>query len=283
MLLDVTGICAGYYPGTPVLEDIDLQLEAGGFLGLIGPNGSGKSTLLRVLAGILKPWSGCVRLDGSDVGGVSRRQMARTIAVVPQETVSPFAFTVGEIVAMGRHPYISRFGGLDADDVRAVAEALERTDTANLTSRSILELSGGERQRVVIARALAQQPRLLLLDEPTNHLDINHQVEVLDLLYDLNRNDGLAIVFVTHDLNAAAEYTDHVVLLTPGGRIHAAGAPGEVITVDHVEAVYDVRVAVVESAGRPRITPVSRRHPQAHPAGVPGGTPIPVASEKRNP
>jgi iron complex transport system ATP-binding protein len=149
----------------------------------------------------------------------------------------------------------------------------------HLTSRSILELSGGERQRVVIARALAQQPRLLLLDEPTNHLDINHQVEILDLLYDLNRSDGLAIVCVTHDLNAAAEYTDQVVLLAPGGRIHAAGAPGDVITVDHVEAVYGVRVAVVDCAGRPRITPVSRRHPQAHQADVPNRAPIPVASE----
>ena len=279
MLLDVTGIHAGYYPGNAVLEDVDVQLEASGFLGLIGPNGSGKSTLLRVLAGVLAPWSGRVRLDGSDISELSRRQMARTIAVVPQETVSPFAFTVGEIVAMGRHPYMSRFGGLAAGDVRAVAGAMERTDTVHLTSRSILELSGGERQRVVIARALAQQPRLLLLDEPTNHLDINHQVEILDLLYDLNRSDGLAIVCVTHDLNAAAEYTDQVVLLAPGGRIHAAGAPGDVITVDHVEAVYGVRVAVVDCAGRPRITPVSRRHPQAHQADVPNRAPIPVASE----
>ena len=272
MLLDVTGIRAGYYPENPVLDDVDLRLSAGGFLGLIGPNGSGKSTLLRVLAGVLTPWAGQVCLDGANVLDLSRRQLARTIAVVPQEILSPFAFTAGEIVAMGRHPYLPRFGGLGAEDMSAVTDAMERTGTAQLASRSILELSGGERQRVVIARALAQQPRLLLLDEPTNHLDINHQVEVLDLLYDLNRNDGLAIVCVTHDLNAAAEYTDHVVLMAPGGRVHAAGPPGDVITADHVEAVYGIRVAVIDTAGRPRITPWSRRHPQ-----MPVPETIPVA------
>ena len=266
MLLDVTGIRAGYYPENPVLDDVDLRLSAGGFLGLIGPNGSGKSTLLRVLAGVLTPWAGQVCLDGANVLDLSRRQLARTIAVVPQEILSPFAFTAGEIVAMGRHPYLPRFGGLGAEDMSAVTDAM--------ASRSILELSGGERQRVVIARALAQQPRLLLLDEPTNHLDINHQVEVLDLLYDLNRNDGLAIVCVTHDLNAAAEYTDHVVLMAPGGRVHAAGPPGDVITADHVEAVYGIRVAVIDTAGRPRITPWSRRHPQ-----MPVPETIPVAPE----
>ena len=274
MLLDVTGIRAGYYPENPVLDDVDLRLSAGGFLGLIGPNGSGKSTLLRVLAGVLTPWAGQVCLDGANVLDLSRRQLARTIAVVPQEILSPFAFTAGEIVAMGRHPYLPRFGGLWAEDMSAVTDAMERTGTAQLASRSILELSGGERQRVVIARALAQQPRLLLLDEPTNHLDINHQVEVLDLLYDLNRNDGLAIVCVTHDLNAAAEYTDHVVLMAPGGRVHAAGPPGDVITADHVEAVYGIRVAVIDTAGRPRITPWSRRHPQ-----MPVPETIPVAPE----
>jgi len=259
MLLDVTGISAGYYPGTAVIDDVDVCLPAGGFLGLIGPNGSGKSTLLRVLAGVLAPWSGVVRLDGVDIRTQSRRQLARTLAVVPQDTVTPFAFTAGQIVAMGRHPYLRRLGGLGVSDQHAVAEAMERTGTAHLAARSILELSGGERQRVVIARALAQQPRLLLLDEPTNHLDINHQVEVLDLLYDLNHSDGLAIVCVTHDLNAAAEYTDHVVLMAAGGRVHAAGAPADVITADHVEAVYGVRVAISATSGGPRITPLSRR------------------------
>jgi len=274
MLLQVTGIHAGYYPDTPVLQEVDLRLSAGGFLGLIGPNGSGKSTLLRVLAGVLAPWSGSVLLDGADVGQVSRRQLARTVAVVPQDSVSPFAFTAGEIVAMGRHPYLPRFGGLDARDRCAVSQAMERTDTAHLAARSIVELSGGERQRIVIARALAQQPRLLLLDEPTTHLDINHQVEVLDLLYDLNRSDGLAIVCVTHDLNAAAEYTDQVVLMAPGGRVHAFGTPAEVITADHVEAVYGIRVAINDADGRPRITPLSRRR-----ARVPAPAPIPVAPE----
>lgn len=257
-LLQVTAIRAGYYADVPVLDNVDLHLPAGGFLGLIGPNGSGKSTLLRVLAGVLQPWSGLVRLQGVDMAGLSRSELARTVAVVPQDTTSPFAFTVGEVVAMGRHPYLRRFGGLTTTDTKAVTEAMERTGTAHLSGRSILELSGGERQRVVIARALAQQPRLLLLDEPTNHLDINHQVEVLDLLYDLHK-DGLAIVCVTHDLNAAAEYADTVVLMATGGRVHAAGEPGVVITPANVEAVYGVAVTVTDSGGRPRIVPQSRR------------------------
>lgn len=257
-LLNVTAIRAGYYEDVPVLDDVDLQLSAGGFLCLIGPNGSGKSTLLRVLAGVLRPWTGSIQLDGVDLFGLSRTDLARTVAVVPQDTTTPFAFTAGEIVAMGRHPYLRRFGGLTAADTLAVHQAMERTGTLQLARRSILELSGGERQRVVIARALAQQPRLLLLDEPTNHLDINHQVEVLDLLYDLHK-DGLAIICVTHDLNAAAEYADTVVLLAAGGRVHAAGLPQEVISAVNVEAVYGVAVTVTSSGGRPRIVPQSRR------------------------
>jgi iron complex transport system ATP-binding protein len=273
MLLEVTGIRAGYYRDTAVLQDVSLELAAGGFLGLIGPNGSGKSTLLRVLAGVLAPWSGAVRLDESDLSALSRRQLARTIAVVPQETTSPFAFTVAETVAMGRHAYLPRFGGSSVEDRQVVNDAMERTDTAHLASRSVVELSGGERQRVVIARALAQQPRLLLLDEPTNHLDINHQIEVLDLLYDLNRTDGLAIVCVTHDLNAAAEYAQHIVLLASGGRVHTSGVPADVITADHVRAVYGARVAVDHVAGRPRIAPVSRRLPDTL------SVPTPIAPE----
>lgn len=263
-LLQVEGLRAGYYADTPVLDGIDLDLPAGGFLALIGPNGSGKSTLLRVLAGVLAPWSGQVRLDGVDTRELTRREMARSLAVVPQETISPFGFTAGEVVAMGRHPFLGAFGSLGPADREAIDAALRRTGTQHLAQRSILELSGGERQRVVIARALAQLPRLLLLDEPTNHLDINHQVEVLDLLYDLNRNDGLAIVCVTHDLNAAAQYARRVLLLARGGRVHAAGAPAEVITAPHVQAVYGIAVDVADEGGRPRIWPRFRDQVRTH-------------------
>jgi iron complex transport system ATP-binding protein len=259
LLLDVSQVSAGYYPGEPVLQAVDLHLEAGGFLGLIGPNGSGKSTLLRVIGGVLAPWSGKVGVDGRDLTQLSRRDLARTVAVVPQETLSTFAFSASEIVAMGRHPHLRRIGGLGSSDRRAVDEAMERTGTRSLAERSILELSGGERQRVIIARALAQQPRLLLLDEPTNHLDIAHQVEVLDLLYDLNRNDRLAIVCVTHDLNVVSGYADQVVLMAPGGRVSASGSPDQVLTSERIAQVYGVDVSVAIVDGQSRVLPLSRR------------------------
>ena len=145
------------------------------------------------------------------------------------------------------------------DNRRAVDEAMERTGTRSLAERSILELSGGERQRVIIARALAQQPRLLLLDEPTNHLDIAHQVEVLDLLYDLNRNDRLAIVCVTHDLNVVSGYADQVVLMAPGGRVSASGSPDQVLTSERIAQVYGVDVSVAIVDGQSRVLPLSRR------------------------
>lgn len=261
-MLHAAGLTAGYHRGTPVLNGVDLHVPAGGFLALIGPNGSGKSTLLRVLAGVLEPWSGQVELDGQDTSLWARRQLARAIAVVPQEATSPFAFTAGEIVAMGRHPYLRPFGSLDTADSDAVGQAMARTGTEHLADRSVLELSGGERQRVIIARALAQEPRLLLLDEPTNHLDINHQVEVLDLLHQLHGDGGLAIVCVTHDINAAAQYADDVVMLAPGGTVHAAGPPQAVIDAEHIETLYGIGVDVTQADGRPRVWPRSRRlHP----------------------
>ena len=273
MLLEVAQVSVGYYPKEPVLDAVDLQLEAGGFLGLIGPNGSGKSTLLRVLGGVLKPWSGRVCIDGRDLSELSRRELARTVAVVPQQTLISFSFTVSEVVAMGRHPHLPRIGGPGERDRRAVEEALERTGTRELAGRSILELSGGERQRVVIARALAQKPRLLLLDEPTNHLDINHQVEVLDLLYDLNRTDRLALICVTHDLNVASGYADQVVLLAPGGRVCAAGPPAEVLTSERIAQVYGVEVSIASVGGQPRVLPLSRRlHREPTPAVAAGAS-----------
>ncbi|MEE2657407.1 MAG: ABC transporter ATP-binding protein, partial [Candidatus Latescibacterota bacterium] len=216
MLLSLASVSAGYYPGTPVLSDIDLAVSQGEFLGLIGPNGSGKSTLLRVIAGVLAVQTGCIRLDGRELSQISRRQLARSLAVVPQETASMFGFSVREVVAMGRHPFLGPLGGLSSEDVGVISEALRLTDTAGLTERSILELSGGERQRVIVARALAQRPRLLLLDEPTNHLDINHQIEIFDLLRALNRKHGLTLMCITHDLNFAGEYCDRIVLVHDG-------------------------------------------------------------------
>ncbi len=258
-LLQLNNVTVGYQAGVPVLREVSLCVEDGAFAALIGPNGSGKSTLLRVAAGVMEPWSGHVTLAGQNLMSCSRRDLARRIAVVPQATVSDFEFSVGETVAMGRHPHLKRFQGMGDQDRLAVARALELTSTADLAHRSIRELSGGERQRVIIARALAQQPQLLLLDEPTNHLDINHQVEILDLLTQLHEETGLTLVCVTHDLNAAAEFAEQLVLME-SGRPLAIGNAGQVLTEQLIHQAYGVEVWIEQIGGCARIIPKSRRY-----------------------
>ena len=260
-LLDLTGVSAGYRRGDPVIRGISLSLEEGAFLGLIGPNGCGKSTLIRAVSGVLPLSDGQVRLDGELLSGLSRKEIARTIAVLPQDTSCTFPFSVREIVTMGRYPHLARFQGLAPADEEIVEESLSLTDTLALEARSITALSGGERQRVMVARALAQRPRLLLLDEPTSHLDINHQVEVFDLLQRLNRNHGLTLICVTHDLNYAAEYCDRLLLISEGVS-YSCGPPEEVVTAEAIARVYGVEVEVdlSGSGGRPRVTPLSRLH-----------------------
>lgn len=268
-LLELTGVSAGYGTGDPVVRGVDLQLAEGDFLGLIGPNGCGKSTLMRAAAGALPLRAGRVVLEGRDLERCSRRELARLLGVVAQESLFAPGFAVHEIVAMGRHPHLGRFGRPGPHDELQVQQALDRTGIRHLAGREAVALSGGERQRVAIARALAQSPRLLLLDEPTNHLDINHQVEVFDLLHDLNREQGLAILCVTHDLNLAAEYCSAIALLEQG-QLRAYGSPGEVLTPGLLGAAYGVEVVVEEVGGTPRIFPVTRR---SRPCLAAGGSP----------
>ena len=257
-LFEVEALCAGYRAGEPVIEQIDLRVEEGSFTGLIGPNGCGKTTLLRAMAGVLKAASGVVRFQGQELDLLSRREIARHCAVVPQETAISFAFTVREIVTMGRHPYVGRFRLLSPEDERIVDEMMERTATRSLAGRSVLELSGGERQRVVIARALCQQPQALLLDEPTAHLDINHQIELLELLHELCAEQRLTIVCATHDLNHASAYCDRI-LLMQGGRTRAFGSPAEVISHGLIRDTYGVDVHIEGDGERPIVVPVSSR------------------------
>lgn len=259
--LQLDDVTVGYQDGIPVLRQVTVSFAAGAFTALIGPNGSGKSTLLRIASGVLPPWSGRVSLDGENLDSYSRRDLARRIAVVPQAAVSDFDFSVEETVAMGRHPHLKRFQGMGDEDRAAIAQAMELTSTTDLARRGIRELSGGERQRVIIARALAQQPRLLLLDEPTNHLDINHQLEILDLLSELHEQTGLTLVCVTHDLNAAAEFAEHLVLME-AGQLLAVGRADEVLTEQLVRQAYGVDVWIEEIGGCARIIPKSRRRSQ---------------------
>ncbi len=231
------------YSDVPVLRGVNLNLNKGDFIALIGPNGSGKTTLLKMLAGILAPRAGRVAWEARDLRALPRREIARRIALVPQELTLPYAFSVEEVVALGRTPYVRAFLGETRADRDAIARALEQTGTRALAERFFSDLSGGERQRVVIAMALAQEPQGLLLDEPTVHLDINHQIEILDLIHRLNRERGLTVLATMHDLNLAALYFDRLVLLNDG-RIVAEGSPREVLTVETIARVFNARVAI---------------------------------------
>ncbi|PWJ15886.1 ABC transporter ATP-binding protein [Jannaschia seohaensis] len=239
--------------GHPVLEDVSLDVTPGQVLGIVGPNGAGKSTLLRLLYRYLRPASGRVLVDGQDIWEMEAREVARSVAVVLQEQPSDFALTVREIVTLGRAPHRSGLARPGLRDERIVATALARLDLSRLADRRIGTLSGGERQRVMVARALAQEPRLLILDEPTNHLDIRHQLEVLALV----RTLGLTVVTSLHDINLAADLADRVLVLARG-RCLAQGVPAEVLTEDLIARAFHVRVQ------RQTLTPSGAAHLTFH-------------------
>lgn len=247
------------YNCIPALEGVAFRVERGDFAGIIGPNGSGKTTLLKAISKVLEPRRGTVMVDGRDVLSLSRRQLARLLTTVPQETHLDFAFTVEEIVRMGRFSHIPRLRGEGRVDRELVREAMVLTETYHLASRPVTEISGGERQRVVIARALAQQPEILLLDEPTSHLDIGYQTEILDLLKGLNRRGKFTVLAVFHDLNLATQYCDYLILLCKG-KVAAIGPPEKVVTSENVRLAYGIEAIVTPHPvyGSPMVTPVSK-------------------------
>ena len=241
--LDARGLTFSFN-GTPVLDQVDLNLEPGRMLGVIGPNGAGKSTLVRLLSRLLVPAGGEVRLNGRALAQWPRSAMARVLAVVPQDPELPPAFTTWEMVLMGRTPYLGWFGQESERDRAVARQAMEDTGTWHLSGRFVSQLSGGEQQRVVIARALAQEPQVLLLDEPTAHLDINHQVEMLNLISHLVRLRQLAALAIFHDLNLASQFCDQLLLLDKG-RVAARGAPAQVLTPTVIQGAYGARVEVM--------------------------------------
>jgi iron complex transport system ATP-binding protein len=244
------------YNGNEVLRDISFDIQPGEFVGLIGPNGSGKTTLLKLIEGILPPREGEILIQGKPVGQMKRRALARIIAVVPQESSTVFPFVVHEVVLMGRTPHLAPWQFEGAKDYDIVNRALAMTDTMHLADRPMDRLSGGERQRVLIARALAQEPRVMLLDEPTAFLDIRHQVVFFNLIKWLNKNERLTVLAVTHDVNLAALYCDRIILLGEGS-IRVMGRPVDVVTEEHMQAVYNTPVFVDRHpiVGLPRVTP----------------------------
>ncbi len=246
-----------------VLREVSLEVERGGFLGILGPNGSGKTTLLNLVDGILSPREGRVFLEGEDAATLDRDELARRVAVVPQDSPLIFPFTVQEIVLMGRTPHLGRWRFEGQRDFEIARDAMKRTGTLPLAGRPMSELSGGERQRVLIARALAQEPRILLLDEPTSNLDIHHQLAFFSLVEDLNRTRGLTVVAVSHDINLASLYCRRIALLKDGA-VCGEGRPEDIITEESIRDVFGapVRVDRHPETGRPRITPIRHHLPE---------------------
>lgn len=254
-IIKIENLSFSYTRRSTILEDVSFDVKAGTFLSIAGPNGAGKTTLINLLCGLLRAQAGSITIDSARIESYSARRLAQKIAVVRQEFVPVFDFTVAEVVSMARAPYLGTFGFESKIDRDTVGEALEATDTACFALRTLGSLSGGERQRVFIAKALAQNTPILLLDEPTTFLDLKHQVEVYDLLKVAQLEKGKTIIAVTHDINLAAQYCDDVLLLTGGppaqqrslngtagrGRYHI-GKTKDVFSTEQIERVFGVKV-----------------------------------------
>ncbi len=242
--------------GVRILRDVSLAAAEGEFVTIIGPNGAGKTTLLKCVMRILAGGTGEIRIAGRELGSYTQRELARVVSYVPQADGRLLPFTVREFVMMGRYPHLSPFSVTAPEDVAAVERAMEMTGSAEFADRPLDTLSGGERQGALIAAALAQGAKLLLLDEPATFLDPRHEAEMARLLLRANREGGVTIVAVTHDVNAAALRSDRVVALK-GGRVVFAGTGGELMTDEALELIYDKRFLLVEhpSAGMPVAVP----------------------------
>ena len=242
LTLRLEQVSLGYGKRT-ILEDASLEANPGEVLGIIGPNGSGKSTLLRGMTRLLTPSSGHIFIDGHTIDQLKHSDLAQLVAVVPQNAVLPELFTAVEVVLMGRTPHLGLFKYENNNDFTIVYKAMEATNTVHLAERRVGELSGGEKQRLVIARALAQEPKIILLDEPTAHLDINYQIETLEMIRHLCLEQNLLVIIALHDLNLAVQYCDRLVILNHG-KIYSQGTPETVVTAQTIKEVYGADVCV---------------------------------------
>jgi iron complex transport system ATP-binding protein len=249
------------YDDRIVIDGLDLEVPPGQITAVVGPNACGKSTLLRTLARLLTPRDGAVYLDGRSIHDLPTRQVAQRLGILPQSPVTPEGMTVSDLVGRGRAPHQTWWRQWSTSDEGAVRDALAATEMTDLADRRVDELSGGQRQRAWIAMAVAQGTPVLLLDEPTTYLDLAHQIDVLDLVVDLNRDEGRTIVMVLHDLPQACRYADHLIAMK-AGRIVASGRPSEVITEELVDTVFGVRCQVTPDpvSGTPMVIPISRHH-----------------------
>jgi iron complex transport system ATP-binding protein len=254
-LLELSHVCFRY-DGMFSLDDISMTVGQGDFLGILGPNGSGKSTLLRIIDGILKPHAGQILIGGKNLRDMKRKEIARRIALLPQESVFHFTFDCLEIVLQGRAPHLSTFRLGGKEDVEIAMDSMHLTDTADFVGRSINSLSGGERQRVLLARAIAQQSDILILDEPTANLDLRYQLDLARRLGEIHRERSMTIIIVSHDLNLVSACCSSLVLINKG-RIFAQGSPEAVLTKEKIDALFNVSVVVDRNplSGTPRIYP----------------------------
>ncbi len=249
------------YGEREIVRDLSVTVPPGRITVIVGPNACGKSTLLRSMARLLAPTAGAVLLNGRSIQEMPTKEVAAVLGILPQSPTAPEGITVSDLVGRGRYPHQGWFRRWSAEDDEAVAQALLSTDVLELADRPVDELSGGQRQRVWIAMALAQRTDILLLDEPTTYLDASHQLDVLDLLTDLNRERGVTMVAVLHDLNLACRYADHMIAMK-GGRILAEGAPVDIVTEELVGEVFGMRCSVIEdpASATPMVVPLGRHH-----------------------
>lgn len=255
--LHVDGATIGYDKHI-ISEELSVEIPDASFTVIVGPNACGKSTLLRGLSRLLKPSTGRVILDGADIHSLKAKEVARRVGLLPQTSIAPDGITVADLVARGRYPYQRLIRQWTPEDERAVVDAMAATHVTSLSGRLVDELSGGQRQRVWVAMALAQETGILLLDEPTTFLDITHQIELLELFTDLNR-DGRTLVAVLHDLNHAARYGTHLIAMREG-QVVAEGAPEQIVTAELVEDVFGLKCVVVPDpvSHTPSVVPLGR-------------------------
>lgn len=258
--LHVKDVSVGYGERT-VLDTLNVDIKRGAVTSIVGPNGCGKSTLLRTMSRLLNPTKGEIVLDGKSIHDIPTRKLATQLGLLPQTPIAPDGILVADLVGRGRTPHQGILGRWSQQDYDIVAEALETTGISDLAERSIDELSGGQRQRVWIAMALAQRTDTLLLDEPTTYLDVKHQLDVLDLLTELNRDRGTTIVMVLHDLNLAARYSNELVAVS-GGKVFAHGHPRDVITKENVKSVFGIDSVIITDpvSDQPAVMPIGRHH-----------------------
>lgn len=247
------------YGKKTIAEDLNVTIPDGHFTAIIGPNGCGKSTLLRTLSRLMTPVQGHVFLDGEQIQHFASKEVARRIGLLAQNATTPGDITVQELVARGRYPHQPLFTRWRQEDERAVNRAMQATGVTDLASQSVDTLSGGQRQRVWIAMVLAQETAIMLLDEPTTWLDISHQIDLLELLSELNREQGYTLAAVLHDLNQACRYATHLIALKEG-KIVAEGAPKEIVTAELIEKIYGLKCLIIDDpvAGTPLVVPLGR-------------------------